>query len=71
MVEPKFLEICFVNSWLERYWHFWEKNFQLLPSTREALLKGKVQYSWPLCTNLFRSAPFYIENIIFILNETS
>jgi len=41
------------------------------PKTREALLKGKVLYSWPICTNLFRSAPFYIENIIYILNKTS
>jgi hypothetical protein len=31
----------------------------------EVLLKGKAQYSWPPCTNLFRSAPFYIENIIY------
>ncbi len=27
--------------------------------TREVLLKGKAHYSWPLCTNQFRSAPIY------------
>jgi hypothetical protein len=37
----------------------------------ETLLKGKAQYSWPPCTNLFRPAPFYIENIIYIINKTS
>ncbi len=31
----------------------------------EPLQKGKDQYSWPPCTNLFRSAPFYIENFIY------
>jgi hypothetical protein len=38
---------------------------------REVLLKGKAQYSWPPCTTLFRSAPFYIENIISYLNEVN
>ncbi len=37
---------------------------------RETLLKGKAQYSSPPCTNLFRSAPFCIENVIYILNKT-
>jgi len=40
-------------------------------SARKPLQKGKVHYSWPPCTNLFRSAPFYIENIIYIFNKTS
>jgi len=35
--------------------------------TREALRKGKDQYSWPHCINLFRSATFYMENIIPLL----
>jgi hypothetical protein len=34
---------------------------------REVLLKGKAQYGWPPSTNQFRSAPFYIENIIINL----
>ena len=38
--------------------------------TRETLLNGKAQYSWPPCTNLSRSATFYIENIIYIINKT-
>jgi hypothetical protein len=37
---------------------------------REVLLKGKAQYCWPPCTNLFRSAPFYIENDICVFNKT-
>ncbi len=32
--------------------------------SREGLLEGKAQYGWPPCTNQFRLAPFYIENII-------
>jgi hypothetical protein len=28
------------------------------------------QYSWPPCTNQFRSAPFYIENIINLFYKT-
>jgi hypothetical protein len=43
----------------------------LLGETREVLVKGKVQYSCPPCTNLFRSAPFYIENIISLFYKTS
>jgi hypothetical protein len=39
--------------------------------TRETLLKGKAQYNCPPCTNLLRSSPFYIENIIYIFNKTS
>jgi len=30
---------------------------------REVILKGKTQYSWPPCTNEFKSSHFYIENI--------
>ncbi len=37
----------------------------------EVLLKGKAQYGWPPCTNEFRSAPFYIESIIYLFNETT
>jgi hypothetical protein len=37
----------------------------------ETLLKGKAQYSWPPCTNLFRSAPLYIENIIYIYQTSN
>ncbi len=35
------------------------------------VLKGKAQYTWSPCTNLFRSAPFYIEHIIYIFNKTT
>ncbi len=35
------------------------------------LTEGKHLYSWSPCTNLFRSAPFYIENIIYIFNKIS
>jgi hypothetical protein len=38
--------------------------------TREVLLKGKALYSWPLCTNKFRSATFYTENFIDLLYKT-
>jgi hypothetical protein len=37
----------------------------------ELLLKGKVQYSWPPCTNLFRWALFYKEDIIYLFYKTS
>ncbi len=33
----------------------------------EPLIKGKAQYGWPLCTNKFRVAHFYIKNIIYLL----
>ncbi len=36
---------------------------------REPLLKGKAQYSWPPCTNSFRSAAFDIGNKTSYLNE--
>ncbi len=38
---------------------------------KEVLLKGEAQYGWPLYTNQFRSAPFYIENIINLFYKTS
>jgi len=44
----------------------------LKSATREALMKGKSQYSWPprpTCTNQFRSADFDIANIIFFLTK--
>ncbi len=37
----------------------------------EVLLKGKAQYGWPPCTNKFRLAPFYNENIIKVFYKTS
>ncbi len=40
-------------------------------STTEVLLRGKAQYSWPPCTNQFRSAPFYIENVMDLFYKTS
>ncbi len=43
----------------------------VLCPAREVLLKGKAQYSWPPCINQFRSAPFYIENIINLFYKTS
>jgi hypothetical protein len=36
---------------------------------REHKLKGKEQYSWPPCTNLFRSVPFDIANIIYFFTK--
>jgi hypothetical protein len=36
-----------------------------------SLAEGKAQYSRPPCTNQFRSAPFYIENIINLYYKTS
>ncbi len=36
---------------------------------REVLLKGKAQYGWPACTNYFRSAPLYIEIIIYLFTK--
>ncbi len=45
--------------------------YSSLQKCRETLLKGKAKYSWPPCANLFSSAPFDIENIIYIFNKTS
>ncbi len=36
-----------------------------------SLTEGNAQYGWPPCTNPFRSAPFYIENIINLFYKTS
>jgi hypothetical protein len=33
----------------------------------EVSLRWKALYSWPPCTNLFKLACFYIENIMFLL----
>jgi hypothetical protein len=41
-----------------------------IPVAREVLLKRKAQYSWPPHTNLFRSAPFYIENILYFFTQS-
>ncbi len=46
-------------------------DFLTIYPTREALLKGKAQYSWPPCPNWFVSAYFYIENIIYLFYKTS
>ncbi len=48
-----------------------KKKLDPVGSSREVLLKGKAQYGWPPCTNQFRSAPFYIENIINLFYKTS
>jgi hypothetical protein len=37
---------------------------------RDPLLKGKDQYSWPPCPNLFRSATFDNANVIFLFLQT-
>jgi len=39
--------------------------------TREVLLKGKAQYNWPPPNNYFRSAPLYIDNIIYIFYKVN
>ncbi len=39
--------------------------------TREPFLEGKAQYSWPPCTNQFRSAAFDIKNIINFFTKHS
>jgi hypothetical protein len=35
----------------------------------EPLLKGKIQYNWPPCTNLFKTAVFNIANTIYFLTS--
>jgi len=37
--------------------------------TTKYLLKGKAPYGLPPCTNYFRSAPFYIEHIIYLFTK--
>jgi hypothetical protein len=39
--------------------------------SKEALLKCKSEYGGPPCTNLFISAAFYIESIIYLSYKTS
>ncbi len=39
--------------------------------TREVLFKGMAQYRWPPSTNLLRTAPFLIDNIIYLCYKTS
>ncbi len=53
---------------------FWSSNYSLerhclVDQDREVLLKGKAQYSWPPCTNQFRSQPFHIENISYFFTK--
>ncbi len=51
---------------------FWSGEVSKIWSiTREPLLKGKAQYSWPPCTNLFRLVSFDIANIILLFHKTS
>ncbi len=38
-------------------------------ATSEVLPQGNAQYSWPPCTNEFRSAPLYIENSIYLFTK--
>ncbi len=38
---------------------------------KEVLLKGKAQYGWPPCTNQFRWAPFYIENVMYLFHKSN
>ncbi len=53
----------------------WAKHDIWSPSiktiSREVLLKGKAHHSWPPCTNLFRWAPLYIQNIILLFYKTA
>ena len=39
--------------------------------TGKSYWRGKAQHSWPQRNNQFRSAPFYIENIIHFFYKTS
>jgi hypothetical protein len=47
-----------------RRWRSGRKR-ELVRGSREALLKGKAQHSWPPCTNKFRLTSFDIANIIY------
>ncbi len=42
-----------------------------MAQTRESLLRGKDQYSWPPCTNLFKPEALYTETIFFVQNNLS
>ncbi len=44
-------------------------NSFLIVWNREALLKWKAQYSWPPCTNQFRSTAFDHSNIIYFFTK--
>jgi len=48
-----------------------KKFFLSFKSSREALLKGKTQYSWPPGTNYLRLAAFNIANNIFFYDKTN
>ncbi len=43
--------------------------YKVITAIREPLLKGKASYSWPPCTNYFRSAAFDTSNIIYLLTN--
>ncbi len=45
------------------------QKISFISHTKEPLLKGKDQYSWPPCTNYFRSAAFDKVNIIYFLQN--
>ncbi len=55
---------------LWRY-HTKHNNIQHNDTHKKVSLKGKDQYSLPPCTNRFRPAPFYIENILNLFHKTS
>ncbi len=59
------------RSWTSR--RYFVKNFRLQTKikNRESLLKGKDQYRWPPCTNLFRSAPFDNANVYFFTKQAT
>jgi hypothetical protein len=71
----KFFEICHwhvayhAKDWIMAAWYllclplfaFSSVNQEPNRYTRESLMKGKDQYSWPPRNNYFRSAPFYTE----------
>ncbi len=47
-------------------WSLWDAwRMAKIRRCREDLLKGKDQYNWPPCPNLFRLAPFHIETVFF------
>ncbi len=45
--------------------------FHYFSLAKKNSLKGKGQYSWPPCTNHFRSVPFYIDNIIYLFLQNT
>ncbi len=44
---------------------------EIITKTRESLLNGKDQYSWPPCTIYFRSAAFQSKTIFFFSTKTT